>query len=149
MTSAATPTGTLIQKHHCQPRLAWSVKNPPTSGPATAARPTGTLIQKHHCQPSASWSVKKPPTSGPAMADRPNSAPIGPMYLARSRAGTMSAMIACDKIIRPPPPSPCTPRQITSQVKSGARAAPMLAVVNNPIATRNSVRRPHRSPNLP
>jgi hypothetical protein len=26
MTSAATPTGTLIQKHHCQPRLAWSVR---------------------------------------------------------------------------------------------------------------------------
>ena len=56
--------------------------------------------------------MKKPPTSGPATAERPNSAPIGPMYFARSRAGTTSAMIACDRIISPPPPRPCTPRQI-------------------------------------
>ena len=83
--------------------------------------------------------MKKPPTSGPAMAERPKRAPIGPMYLARSRAGTMSAMIACDRIIRPPPPRPWTPRQTTSQPKSGASAAPMLATVNRPIAIRNSV----------
>jgi hypothetical protein len=107
------------------------------------------LIQKAHSQPKAAESVKKPPTSGPATAERPKSAPIGPMYLARSRAGTMSAMIACDRIISPPPPRPCTPRQRTSQAKSGDRAAPTLATVNSPIATRNSVRRPHRSPNLP
>jgi hypothetical protein len=116
---------------------------------ARTTRPTGTLIQKHHCQPSAAESVKKPPTSGPAIAERPNRAPIGPMYLARSRAGTMSAMIACDKIISPPPPRPWTPRQTTSQVKSGDSAAPTLAAVNRPIATRNRVRRPQRSPNLP
>ena len=114
-----------------------------------AVRPTGMLIQKAHSQPKASWSVKNPPTSGPATADRPNRAPIGPMYLARSRAGTTSAMIACDRIISPPPPRPCTPRQTTSQVKSGARAAPALATVKSPIATRNRVRRPNRSPNLP
>jgi hypothetical protein len=113
------------------------------------ARPTGTLIQKAHCQPNAAWSVKKPPTSGPATADSPNSAPIGPMYFARSRAGTTSAMIACDKIISPPPPSPCTPRQTTSQAKLGDSAAPTLATVNSPIARRKRVRRPHRSPNLP
>jgi hypothetical protein len=116
---------------------------------ARTARPTGTLIQKAHSQPSASWSVKKPPTSGPTIAERPNRAPIGPMYLARSRAGTMSAMIACDRIISPPPPRPWTPRHATSQPKLGARAAPTLAIVNSPIATRKSVRRPHRSPNLP
>src|SRR3954470_6804338 len=44
MAKAARPTGTLIQKHHCQPRLAWSVKNPPTSGPATAERPNSAPI---------------------------------------------------------------------------------------------------------
>src|SRR3712207_875555 len=89
---------------------------------ARTATPTGTLIQKAHSQPSESWSVKKPPTSGPTMAERPNRAPIGPMYLARSRAGTMSAMIAWARIIRPPPPRPCTPRQKTSQPKSGDSA---------------------------
>src|SRR3954447_1905549 len=116
---------------------------------AKAAAPTGTLTQKHHCQPSAAESVKKPPTSGPTTADRPNSAPIGAMYLARSRAGTTSAMIACDGIISPPPPRPCTPREITNQVKFGDSAAPMLATVNSPIAIRNRLRRPQRSPNLP
>src|SRR4051794_30542078 len=107
-----------------------------------AARPTGTLIQKHHCQPNSAESVKKPPTRGPATAERPNSAPIGPMYFARSRAGTTSAMIACDRIISPPPPRPWTPRQMTSQVKSGERAAPRLATVKSPIAVRSRVRRP-------
>src|SRR4051794_9097870 len=116
---------------------------------ANTATPTGTLIQNAHSQPRAAESVKKPPTSGPMIADRPNRAPIGPMYLARSRAGTMSAMIACDRIISPPPPRPCTPRQTTSQPKLGASAAPMLATVNRPIAIRNRLRRPHRSPNLP
>src|SRR3954452_16605590 len=120
--------------------------NQPT---ANAASPTGTLTQKHHCQPRLAESVKKPPTSGPITADRPNSAPIGPMYFARSRAGTTSAMIACERIISPPPPSPWTPRQMTSQVKSGDRAAPRLATVNSPIAMRKRLRRPHRSPNLP
>jgi hypothetical protein len=116
---------------------------------ARTATPTGTLIQKHHSQPSAAESVKNPPTSGPAIAERPKRAPMGPMYLARSRAGTMSAMIACDRIISPPPPRPWTPRQTTSQPKVGASAAPMLATVNRPMATRKRFRRPQRSPNLP
>jgi hypothetical protein len=71
------------------------------------------------------------------------------MYLARSRAGTMSAMIACDRIISPPPPRPWTPRQITKAVKFGDSAAPMLATVKRAIAIRNRFRRPHRSPNVP
>ena len=41
-------------------------------------------------------------------------------------------MIACDRIISPPPPRPCTPRQTTSQVKSGDSAAPRLASGEQP-----------------
>ena len=87
---------------------------------ANAMMPTGTLIQKHQRQ----WavSVKKPPSSGPATAEIPKTAPIGPMYLPRSEAGTMSAMIACDRIISPPPPRPCTPRHATSSQKPASVA---------------------------
>ena len=34
-----------------------------------------------------------------ATAEMPKTAPIGPMYLPRSEAGTMSAMIACESTI--------------------------------------------------
>ncbi|KAI3473680.1 hypothetical protein Pfo_031581 [Paulownia fortunei] len=68
------------------------------------------------------WSTKNPPSSGPPIADRPKIAPSGPRYLPRSEAGTMSAMIACDRIIRPPPPRPCIARKTTSCVKSPAKA---------------------------
>src|SRR5215204_2749360 len=39
MASTATPTGTLIQNAHSQPRAAESVKKPPTSGPTIAESP--------------------------------------------------------------------------------------------------------------
>ena len=112
-----------------------------------AARPMGMLSQKHQRQ--SACCVNRPPSSGPMTAEMPNSAPIGPMYLPRSLAGTMSAMIACDRIIRPPPPRPCTPRQNTSSPNDWANPAPADATVNRPMATRNGQRRPQRSPNLP
>jgi len=113
----------------------------------SAATPTGMLIQKHQRQ--SRWSVNRPPRSGPATAETPNNAPIGPMYLPRSRAGMMSAMIACDRIIRPPPPRPCTARHTTSSPNDCENPAPADASVKRPIEKRNGQRRPHRSPNLP
>ena len=113
----------------------------------SAARPTGMLIQKHQRQ--SRWSVNRPPRSGPATAETPNRAPMGPMYLPRSRAGMMSAMIACDRIMSPPPPRPWKPRQTTSSPNDCANPAPADASVNRPIEKRNGQRRPHRSPNLP
>ncbi len=105
-----------------------------------AAMPIGTLIQKVQRQPGP--SVSQPPSSGPATAAMPNRAPIGPMYLPRSDAGMMSAMIACDRIIRPPPPRPCTARQATRDSKDCAMPPPSEAMTNRPIATRNGQRRP-------
>jgi len=102
---------------------------------AKAAMPTGMLTQKHQRQ--SRLSVKNPPSSGPITAAIPNRAPIGPMYLPRSLAGTMSAMIACDKIISPPPPRPWIPRQMTSSPKFWEKPAAADATVNSPIAIRN------------
>ena len=69
---------------------------------------SGTLNHSAHRQPGP--SVKNPPSKGPSTLDRPKTAPMSPMYLPRSRAGTTSAMIACESTIRPPPPTPCTAR---------------------------------------
>ncbi|CPU65225.1 Uncharacterised protein [Mycobacteroides abscessus] len=118
-----------------------------THATTNAATPMGTLIQNAQRQPGP--SVNQPPRSGPMTAAMPKSAPMGPMYLPRSLAGTMSAMIACDRIIRPPPPRPWTPRQATSSGNDCANPAPADATVKRPIATRNGQRRPQRSPNLP
>ena len=70
----------------------------------------------------------------------------------------MSAMMACDRTIRPPPPRPCTPRQNTNSQKARPESAPKISPENpapmDPItkmliAPRNNARRPSRSPNLP
>ena len=76
-------------------------------------------------------------------------APSGPMYLPRSLAGTMSAMMACERIIKPPPPRPWMARKITKPQKSVAKAQPMEARVKMAMAARNKFRRPSMSPSLP
>ena len=76
-------------------------------------------------------------------------APSGPMYLPRSLAGTMSAMMAWDRIIRPPPPRPWMARKTTKPQKSVARAQPTEARVKSAMAMRNRFRRPRMSPNFP
>src|SRR5690606_35617556 len=55
-------------------------------------------------------SGNPPPEKGTATGEAPEYAPEDPAYLPRCLAGTMSAMMAWDMIIRPPPPSPCTTR---------------------------------------
>ncbi len=61
----------------------------------------------------------------------------------------MSAMMACERIIKPPPPRPCMARKTTNIQKLPAKAAPMEASVNSAMAIRNRLRRPSTSPNLP
>jgi len=61
----------------------------------------------------------------------------------------MSAMIACDRIMSPPPPRPCAARNTTNIQKSDANAQAMEASVKIAIASRNNRRRPSTSPNLP
>ena len=80
--------------------------------------PSGMFIQNAQRQPMP--SVNQPPSSGPATEERAKTPPMMPMYLPRSRAGTTSAMIACARIISPPPPRPWTARPAISQVMSWA-----------------------------
>ncbi len=79
---------------------------------ARATTPSGRLIQ--NTQRQSTESVSQPPSSGPATAETPNTAPMGAMNFARSRAGTTSAMMVWDMIIRPEPPRPCKNRNPTN-----------------------------------
>jgi len=110
-------------------------------------RPRGRLIQKAQRQPGP--SVSQPPMSGPATEARPNTAPIGAMYLARSRTGTTSAMIVCDMIMRPPPPRPWTNRNADSSTMPWANPHRADPVRNSTMPVMNRALRPNRSPILP
>ena len=109
--------------------------------------PMGRFIQNTQRHPML--SANQPPSTGPTTLDRPNTAPITPMYLPRSRTGTMSAIMACDKIMSPPPPRPCTTRAIISQVILVANPPITDPMRNTVSAPRKSVFRPIMSPNLP
>lgn len=71
------------------------------------------------------------------------------MYLPRSLAGMMSAMMACDRIISPPPPRPWKPRQAMSSQKVCAMPDPKEPTTKIAIATRKMTFLPHMSPNFP
>ena len=105
------------------------------------------LIQNAQRQPIP--SVNQPPRSGPATEETANTAPMNPAYLPRCRAGTMSAMMAWDMIIRPPPPSPCTTRPAISQSMVGARPPITEPAMKREMAARKRPLRPMRSPSLP
>ena len=79
----------------------------------------------------------------------PKTAPNAPWYLPRSRAGTMSPMIAWVSTSRPPPPMPWTARKAISSTMFLAwpqRAEPMRKIT---MAPRNRYLRPYWSPSLP
>ena len=115
---------------------------------ATAATiESGTLIQNAQCQ--LRWSVNSPPKSGPTSMGSTKATPMAPMYLPRLRAGTTSAMMACAKIISPPPPRPWMPRPAISMPMFDANAHTTEPTVNSTSAKMNSPLRPMRSPTLP
>ena len=112
-----------------------------------ARRPRGRERTKAHRQPGP--SVSQPPISGPATEDTANTEPMTPMYLPRSRAGTTLAMIAWDRIIIPPPPTPWTTRPAMSQsivcAKKPMRDPPM----KTEMAMMKKTFRPSWSPRRP
>ena len=107
----------------------------------------GTLNHRAQRQPGP--SVNTPPSSGPSTEDSPKTAPIMPMYLPRSRAGTTSAMMACESTIMPPPPMPWMARA-TMMIQMFGASAPTTEPTRYVLrAKMNSGLRPIWSPSLP
>ena len=100
---------------------------------------------KENAQRQPGPSVIQPPSSGPATEDTANTAPITPMYLPRSRAGTTSAMEVWARIIRPPPPRPCTTRAVMSELMVPAAAPRAEPAMNSTMAAISTGLRPKRS----
>ena len=128
---------TLLPLGRCRRKIAAS----------RARAPRGTLIQKVQRQPMP--SVNQPPSSGPATEETAKTPPMMPMFLPRSRAGTTSAMIAWERIMSPPPPSPWMTRPTISQFMSPARAPTTEPATKSRIAAIRRPLRPIRSPSLP
>ena len=115
---------------------------------ATMARmPRGMLIRKAQRHPGP--SVNQPPRSGPATEDTAKTAPRTPIYRPRSRAGTTSAIAAWLRIMRPPPPSPCTTRAKMRAPMSLAKAPRTEPMTNKTMATSSTSLRPNESLTLP
>ena len=112
-----------------------------------ARMPSGMFIQNAQRQPML--SVNQPPSSGPATEEMAKTPPMMPMYLPRCRAGTTSAMMACARISRPPPPRPWTARPAISQVMLCARPPMTEPTMKMAMAMMNRPLRPMRSPSFP
>ena len=109
--------------------------------------PSGMFIHRHHRHVTS--SVNQPPSNGPATEDNAKTPPMMPMYFPRSRAGTTSAMIAWDRTINPPPPSPWMPRPAISHAMSGANPPTTDPTMNRLMAPMKMPLRPTKSPIFP
>ena len=107
-------------------------------------RPIGTFSQKIHGQ--ARPCTTAPPIIGPARMARPTTPLKIPSAFARwgggyapDRRAMAGGMIIAE-------PAPCTARATISQPMDGASAHAADIAVNSPRPSRNSRRRPNRSP---
>ena len=91
----------------------------------------------------------QPPISGPTTDDSAKTPPMTPMYLPRSRTGTMSAITVWERMIRPPPPRPWTTRAAISHQMVGASPPTTEPAMNTRIAPTSRGLRPIWSPILP
>ena len=114
---------------------------------AIAKSASGMLKANSQRQPVT--CTNQPPRSGPTTVDTANTEPMTPMYLPRCRGGMMSAMVACAKMMRPPPPSPSTARPAMRPSMLGASPQVAEPTMNTESATMNRYLRPNRSPSLP
>jgi hypothetical protein len=61
----------------------------------------------------------------------------------------VSPISACDSVISPPPPNPCSTRAAVSQLMVGATAQNTEPVMKTTSATSIMCRRPNESPRRP
>ncbi len=105
-----------------------------------ASTPIGTFTRKTQRQPSMprmlDWPASAPPMTGPSTLEVPNTARNMPWYLARSRGGTMSPMIASARDIRPPAPRPWKARNAASSYMELAKVQASEPTTKIEIAAR-------------
>lgn len=130
-----------------RPSALWSRRGRQRAAIPSAIRPKGTLIQKHQRQDRC--SVNRPPSKGPKAMDTPNAAPMIPRYFPRSLGGNRSATMAWERMICPPPPSPCTARPKMSVPMDEPRAQASEPVIKSTWAMQKRGLRPKMSPSLP
>ncbi len=113
--------------------------------------PMGRFTKNTQRQPSAAPKIwmSSPPSSGPTAVDRPMVEPSSPNALPRSAPRKSCWIIPEICGISSPPPTPCTPRDPTSQPAPWAKPQAMEAAVNRTSPPRKAVRLPSASPTRP
>ena len=112
--------------------------------PANAATPMGRLMKKMDRQPSV--SVSTPPASGPMAVAPPIVAPKTPSARARAAPENSARSSGVPVANSTAPPTPCSARNNSSASAVGASAHASDPAVKMTRPTRNSRRRPSRSP---
>ena len=118
-----------------------------TADTTMATTESGILIQ--NAQRQLTKSVNTPPRSGPTSMGNAQPIPITFRYSARLRAGTMSATMACESTMEPPPPKPATARPAISKPISVAAPHMIDPTKNSTCDRMNNPFRPIMSPTLP
>ena len=129
----------------CLARRAGRLEKNATAAMARSA--SGML--KANSQRHPVTCTNHPPKSGPTTVDTANTEPKTPMYLPRCRGGMMSAMVACERMMSPPPPKPSTARPAMRPSMLGASPHVADPTMKTESATMNKCLRPNRSPSLP
>jgi hypothetical protein len=108
---------------------------------------SGRLSQNAYRQ-SATW-MSQPPTSGPTAVATPDSPDQAPIALGRSSGWKLAWISASEPGVSSAPPTPCRARAATSTSMLGASPHSADATANQHTPTRNTRRRPNRSPSEP
>src|SRR5580698_797478 len=91
--------------------------------------PTGMLMKK--IQRQVKLSVIQPPRVGPIAGAVTTATPYTANAMPRLAGGKVSARMACSLGCRPPPPAPCSTRQMISVAKFGASPHRKELMVNS------------------
>jgi hypothetical protein len=113
----------------------------------TTPAATGRLMKNTSRQDTT--VISHPPSRGPsavATAPSPDHAPIA---AARSSGVNDACRMARLPGVSSAPPTPCNARQTTNTPTFGASPQPAEATANQTVPTRNTRRRPYRSPSEP
>src|SRR5712671_2151560 len=132
----------IVQSTEARPR---GRRHPQRNG--CGAQPQRNVDQKIARQPRC--CERMPPMTGPSVLARAKLAPNHPWNLPLSFGETTSPISACARVIRPPPPKPCSARAQTRTERLGAIAHAAEPPTNSPSAQISMRFRPNASPMRP